>query len=326
MRKIYLFITLFYFLTGYSQITSSDSLQKGNASGFEAISIANKNVRMNFRCQGTISSAWEPLLIIDGIVHKFSYMGELNPDDIESLTILKVAECSIMHGGDGANGAIIVSTKSSKTRQFIIKDFQDGKPINAATVKFISQENRNDSIELIANEGGMVETNKLKLGEDFKIEVSSVGYNSYSTIIENKYSKGVQSIFLEKKSTVCNEVIVVSNIGRNGCRLACVCWAVRIGGLNVIKRDSFEKASFIYPNPVQRNNSLNISLPGDISSSFLIRIHSLSGVVVYQQKISSNKSNTLRVPVKGNWIAGIYIVQLKNENGKSAKQEKVIIQ
>ena len=331
MRKIYLFIALFYFLPGKSQVTTWIDEPKKCILGFEAVSVTDPNSRIILRCQKP-SLSNEPLYIVDGVVYESSCMNKLNPNDIESITVLKSSESSALYGKDGANGVVIIVTKASKIRKFIFKDFHDGNFVPGATVKFISQKNNKDSIVLAANDNGVVETNKLKPGEDYKLEVSSVGYKNYSVVIKNEFALRTKSILLERKQSFCDEVVVVGyptrRIGCPGCTLYCTCSGITITCYSDMTETSLSgKSSFnIYPNPVQRNSSLTIKPSSDISSSFLIRIHSLSGAVVYQQKISSNKSNAISVPVKNNWSAGTYIVQLVNENGKPVKQEKIIIQ
>lgn len=326
MRKIYLLIALFYFLPGHSQVTIPANMQKPSILGFEAVSVTDPKVRIIIRCQKS-SIPFEPLLIVDGVVYESSFVNKLNPNDIETITVLKSPESSALYGKDGSNGVIIITTKLSKIRKFIIKDFLDGNFVSGATVKFISQKNTKDSIVLAANDSGVVETNKLKPGEEYKLEVSSVGYKNYSAFIKNKYALRIKSILLEKKQNFCDEVVVTSQVYGKRCGLYCTPGVRWTWDYDIMKADSLAKrTSLIFPNPVQRNNSLNIHLPSDVSSSFLIRIHSLSGAVVYQQKISGNKNNTISVNIKSNWTAGTYFVQVVNESGKPAKQGKIVIQ
>ncbi|MCD6200424.1 MAG: TonB-dependent receptor [Bacteroidales bacterium] len=54
-----------------------------------------------------------PLYIINGIVR--SDMDDINPDDIESIDILKDAASTAMYGARAANGIVIITTKRGKT-------------------------------------------------------------------------------------------------------------------------------------------------------------------------------------------------------------------
>jgi TonB-dependent SusC/RagA subfamily outer membrane receptor len=53
----------------------------------------------------------DPLVIIDGVFRSFT---DLNPDDIESIQVMKDAASTAIYGARGANGVIVVKTKSGK--------------------------------------------------------------------------------------------------------------------------------------------------------------------------------------------------------------------
>ncbi|HEY0273323.1 MAG TPA: TonB-dependent receptor plug domain-containing protein, partial [Chitinophaga sp.] len=55
-----------------------------------------------------------PLLTIDGIQKESNALSLLDPNEIESITILKDASATALYGVKGANGVIIVSTKRGK--------------------------------------------------------------------------------------------------------------------------------------------------------------------------------------------------------------------
>ena len=65
------------------------------------------------RGQATLSGTTSPLWVIDGVIVG-SGAGDLNPDDIESMTILKDAASTSIYGSQGANGVIVVTTKRAK--------------------------------------------------------------------------------------------------------------------------------------------------------------------------------------------------------------------
>lgn len=65
------------------------------------------------RGQATLSGTTSPLWVIDGVIVG-SDGGDLNPDDIESMTILKDAASTAIYGSQGANGVIVVTTKQAK--------------------------------------------------------------------------------------------------------------------------------------------------------------------------------------------------------------------
>ena len=76
----------------------------GNPSGAATVRI---------RGTGTLNATNDPLYIIDG-VPTTSGMHELNPNDIESMQILKDAASASIYGSRAANGVIIITTKRGK--------------------------------------------------------------------------------------------------------------------------------------------------------------------------------------------------------------------
>lgn len=58
----------------------------------------------------------EPLFVIDGMPIRGggSSIGDINPSDIETMSVLKGAAASALYGQEGANGVIIITTKSGK--------------------------------------------------------------------------------------------------------------------------------------------------------------------------------------------------------------------
>lgn len=66
------------------------------------------------RGKATLSGSTAPLWVIDGVIVG-SDAGLLNPSDIETMTILKDAASTAIYGSEGANGVILVTTKSAKS-------------------------------------------------------------------------------------------------------------------------------------------------------------------------------------------------------------------
>lgn len=62
---------------------------------------------------GTINNN-DPLFIIDGVPTKWG-MSQVNPNEIESMTVLKDASSAAIYGARGANGVIIITTKRGKS-------------------------------------------------------------------------------------------------------------------------------------------------------------------------------------------------------------------
>ena len=74
-----------------------------------------KGFKVNIRGVGTIGES-SPLLVIDGIVSGTANDGlnGINPNDIESIDVLKDAASAAIYGARAANGVILVTTKQGK--------------------------------------------------------------------------------------------------------------------------------------------------------------------------------------------------------------------
>ena len=77
---------------------------------------------------GSINGSTQPLYVVDGIpvlatsdgymsssIKSQSVLATLNPNDIESMTVLKDAAASSLYGSRAANGVVIITTKKGKT-------------------------------------------------------------------------------------------------------------------------------------------------------------------------------------------------------------------
>ncbi len=85
---------------------------KGKAAGVNIFSNTGQpggEVRVIIRGISTINASASPLYVVDGVVmSNFQY---LNPNDIESIEVLKDASSAAIYGARGANGVILVTTK-----------------------------------------------------------------------------------------------------------------------------------------------------------------------------------------------------------------------
>lgn len=76
---------------------------------------ASSGVSMTVRGNRSITAQNGPLFIVDGV--QYSNIQDINPNDIESMEILKDASSTAIYGSRGANGVVIVTTKKGKTGQ-----------------------------------------------------------------------------------------------------------------------------------------------------------------------------------------------------------------
>ena len=86
---------------------------RGKASGVAVFSnsddLGASSPRVIIRGMSTINANSDPLYVVDGVV--MSNFALINPNDIESIEVLKDASATAIYGARGANGVIMVTTK-----------------------------------------------------------------------------------------------------------------------------------------------------------------------------------------------------------------------
>ena len=90
---------------------------RGKVSGVNIFSNSSQpgaySNRVIIRGMATINSSSDPLYVVDGVV--MENFDLVNPNDIESMEVLKDASAAAIYGARGANGVIMVTTKRGKT-------------------------------------------------------------------------------------------------------------------------------------------------------------------------------------------------------------------
>ena len=69
---------------------------------------------------GSISASNTPLYIVDGVPYDGA-ISDINPQDVESMSVLKDAAASAIYGHRGANGVVIITTKKGKSGDATVK-------------------------------------------------------------------------------------------------------------------------------------------------------------------------------------------------------------
>ncbi|MDR0422199.1 MAG: TonB-dependent receptor [Proteiniphilum sp.] len=88
------------------------NMLQGKIAGVVATPLSGQpgqGVTIRVRGLGTIQGNKDPLWVIDGVVG--NAIAELNPNDIESISVLKDGSATALYGSRGANGVILVTTK-----------------------------------------------------------------------------------------------------------------------------------------------------------------------------------------------------------------------
>ena len=141
-----------------AQSTSIDQLLRGRAAGVQVVSNSaapDAAVNITIRGASSFNSNSQPLYVVDGVLMNMdshdsmsSNAGSnsgfdeatngligINPQDIASIEILKDASATAIYGSQGANGVILITTKSAVKEKSVIT-YSQGVSINTVYRKF----------------------------------------------------------------------------------------------------------------------------------------------------------------------------------------------
>ncbi|WKN32341.1 TonB-dependent receptor [Porifericola rhodea] len=114
-------------LTGAVSQVSAERLENENPNAVQDIlrgNIAGLNVGYSTSAKGggnlevrgktTLNAGSSPLIVLDGAIY-YGELSDINPNDIESVDVLKDASSTAVFGAKAANGVILITTKKGKS-------------------------------------------------------------------------------------------------------------------------------------------------------------------------------------------------------------------
>ena len=104
------------------QSSNVTNILAGQVAGLQTVSANGQpgsSASIRVRGIGSFSASSNPLFVVDGMPYEGG-LENINPTDIESINILKDATSSSLYGARGANGVIIITTRSGKSRDAVI--------------------------------------------------------------------------------------------------------------------------------------------------------------------------------------------------------------
>lgn len=97
-------------------LTNATAALEGNTTGVQVTSAAGQpgeSASVRIRGFGSVNASSSPLYVVDGTVYNGN-ISDINPADIESMTILKDAASTSLYGSSAGNGVILITTKKGK--------------------------------------------------------------------------------------------------------------------------------------------------------------------------------------------------------------------
>ena len=194
----------------------SDALQ-GRVSGVQVQNsgVPGGTVKIRVRGSGSINRSNDPLYVIDGIVRESGLTG-LNPEDIRSMQVLKDASSTAIYGSRGANGVVLITTKTGKanTREItldakvgigtIAKRYETLSPYEFATLYNTYRANTFSHEQLSAFQNGTAGTDwqdeiyQTGITQDYKLTFSG-GSDKTQYLVSGNYV-GQDGVVIENKN------------------------------------------------------------------------------------------------------------------------------
>ncbi|MHA4808363.1 SusC/RagA family TonB-linked outer membrane protein [Flavitalea flava] len=98
------------------QVVSIGQALQGTAPGVQVVNTngqPGQNPVIRIRGTASIAASPDPLIVLDGIPYDGN-LNMINPTDIDNFSILKDASATALYGSRGANGVILINTKTGK--------------------------------------------------------------------------------------------------------------------------------------------------------------------------------------------------------------------
>src|SRR5690606_4554902 len=90
------------------------SALSGKVAGLQVSAVSsgvNPSYRLVLRGMRSLRGNNNALVVLDNVIVPSSILGNLNPADIENLTVLNGGNAAALYGSEGSNGALIITTK-----------------------------------------------------------------------------------------------------------------------------------------------------------------------------------------------------------------------
>lgn len=165
----------------FDKVTSKDlaarptadlsSALQGMVAGMQATEAEDGTATFTIRGQSTLYANAQPLIVVDGFPIDGSFE-TINPNDVESVTVLKDAAAASIWGTRSANGVIVVTTKKGRSKQLTVEG------------KAMWRINTNSDLDYILNQADSRTT------IDYELRAIQNGWdmgNGYSPSLSNLY-------------------------------------------------------------------------------------------------------------------------------------------
>lgn len=173
-------------------VTTNDvgSMLQGKVAGLQVVNSSGApgaNAEIRLRGISSVNASQTPLYVVDGIIG-----GNFDPNDVESMTVLKDAAATAMYGSQANAGVIVVTTRQAKTARPSIRanittgyrtaDFGSMDMMNGAELYDYQKEFYRDYVP--TDTGNSYKIDLLKFYAERPISLRSTNYNWLDAIFD----------------------------------------------------------------------------------------------------------------------------------------------
>jgi TonB-dependent starch-binding outer membrane protein SusC len=177
-------------------IQTPEQLIAGKVAGVQVTSnngAAGSGSRIRIRGGASLNASNDPLVVIDGLpVDNGNALSLINPNDIETFTLLKDPSAAAIYGSRASNGVIIITTKKGRkgklrfnfsSQVFAQSAIKNADILNADEFRNLITTSTDQSVSGLASKLGKTSTNwqdkiyRTAIGQDYNLSVSGAVIN-----------------------------------------------------------------------------------------------------------------------------------------------------
>ena len=229
------------------QNVTPESLISGRISGVNVTGGGSPGAKADIRIRGgsSLNASNEPLIVLDGLPlsntvpsGSTSILSTIDPNDIESFTVLKDASAAAIYGSRAANGVIVITTKKGSK--------------GAVKVNFSSQV----GINTVADKVDVLNA------DQFRALVNEIGTDAQKGLLGTANTNWQDEIFQTALTTNNNISVSGALFNKLPVRLS----VGNVSNPGILKNTSFERTTTsLSLNPVLFDNHLKIDISGNLS-------------------------------------------------------------
>lgn len=234
-------------------IQSSEQLLQGKVAGLQVTpggGSAGGGSTIRIRGAASLNASNDPLIVIDGIPVEGNgikgsdnLLNTINPNDIESMSVLKDASAAALYGSRASNGVIIITTKKGAS----------GKPRFNFNTQF--------SAGVITNKVDMLNGDQVR--DLINANAAATGNNTYKDLLGTENTDWQDMIY--RNSTGTDNNLSASGSVKN------IPFRVSVGYSNqngLLKTDNFQRTSgAINLSPKFLDNSLSVNINARVAAT-----------------------------------------------------------